>query len=427
MPSINNLPLLMTDAVPIRRVTDLPKYRADTASMYLPWVFGRATVAAVPLDIAGQEWLVADHPIVGIDKVVVGGKETTGWQLQQRLDGTGQAVSVIRLSQPTVSGPVAVTLAGRKHPTTGALLTTPRDIVREIMRLCKHVESSDSWEGLSEHYGQVELGLVFDAPQPLRAAIASVIEPLHAIWRPGWAARKQPGTPTMTLDLNNTETMSARMDNTSLATSVRVAYNHDWSSGAPLGTLVLNAPSAQERWGDIVVDLEMPTVRKARDALTFASARLADDARATWKINADVKARGGKIVAGDTVQVDHPHAPSGLAVIDTVAYDRETAVWQVTGTMRTESAPVIVMAHRNTAVDLSSTSDPLTAYRDGTATFTIYDETGNPLAGAAVTLDGMYTASTDAGGKVQFKTPRGPHTLLVTASGYASFEMDVEV
>ena len=427
MPAVNNLPLLMTDSLPLRRVTELPKYRTDTAGVYLPWVFGRATLAAIPLDAEGVEWLVADHPIVGVDKVVVAGKETSGWQLQQRLDETGKAVSVVRLTQPSQSGPVAVSVVGRKHPVTGALLTTPGDIVREIMRLCKHVEPNDAWAGLNESYGQVELGLVFTAPEPLRSAIASVIEPLNAIWRPGWAAPKQPGTPTMTLSNENCETVSARMDNTTLATSVRVAYNYDWASGAPRGTLVLNAPEAQERWGELVLDLELPTVRKARDALTFASARLADGARATWTVTASVEARVGKVLAGDTVKMDHPHAPTGLAIVTAVAHDREESMLQITATMHTESSPVVVMARRNSAVDLSSPSDPVTSYRDGVATFTIYDESGEPLANASVTLDSMYTSSTDATGKVQFKTPRGPHTLLVEASGFASFEMDVDV
>lgn len=427
MPSINNLPLLMTDNLPLRRVTDLPQYRADTSALYLPWVFGRATVSAVALDATGQEWLISDHPVVGVDKVVVGGKTTTGWQLQQRLDETGHAVSVIRLSQPAVSGLVAVTLAGRKHPTTGALLSTPADIVREIMRLCKHVEPNDAWAGLTENYGQVELGLVFTAPQPLRSAVASVIEPLHAIWRPRWAAPKQPGIATLTLDTSNCNTVSARTDNTTLVTSVRVAYNYDWAEGAPKGTLVLVAPEAQERWGELVVDLELPTVRKARDALTFATASLVDGARTAWKITAEVEARVGKVVSGDTVQVDHPHAPAGLAVLETVSHDRETDMLTITGTMYTQDAPVVVMARRNTAVDLATPAEPLTSYRDGTATFTIYDDVGDPLANATVTLDGMYTANTDAMGRVQFKTPRGPHSLLVSAEGYASFELDVDV
>ena len=148
MASTNNLPLLLTDPLPLRRATELPKYRADAAGRYLPWVFGRATVAPVPLDLTGQEWIIADHPVTSVDRVTEAGKVTTGWQLQQRLDATGHAVSVLRLAQPTTTDPVAVTLAGRRHPVTGALLATPGDMVRELMRLCGHVEAAGAWIGL---------------------------------------------------------------------------------------------------------------------------------------------------------------------------------------------------------------------------------------------------------------------------------------
>ena len=55
-------PLLLTDKLPLRRASDLPNYRTDAADKLLPWVFGRATLAPVPLDLVGAEWLVADHP-----------------------------------------------------------------------------------------------------------------------------------------------------------------------------------------------------------------------------------------------------------------------------------------------------------------------------------------------------------------------------
>lgn len=421
------LPLLLTDNLPLRRATDLPKYRASAAGQYLPWVFGRATISAVPLDSTGEEWLIADHPIVAVDQVSVSGVVTTGWQLQQRVDSTGQAVSVIRLAQPTTTGVVAVTLAGRKHPVTGALLVTPGDIVREIMRLCKHTVLPDAWEGLDEHYGQVELALAFTTPQPLRAAIASVIEPLYAIWRPGWAAPRQPATALVVLDLTNTSSISARMDNTTLATVLRVSYAYDWAANAARGTLRTVAPDAQERWGDKVVDIELPAVRLARDALAFATARLADSARTTWVVTADVDARSGPLSAGETVQLAHPHVPAGLAVVTSVSHDREQAILKITATLRTEAVPRVLMDRRGAAIDPATPVEPVTSYRDGVATFTVSDEQGNPLANAFVTLDGLLTANTDVTGKVQFKTPRGQHTLLVSMSGYASFELDVEV
>jgi hypothetical protein len=66
-------------------------------------------------------------------------------------------------------------------------------------------------------------------------------------------------------------------------------------------------------------------------------------------------------------------------------------------------------------------------FRDGVATFTISDPAGNPLAGAAVTLDGQETRETDALGRVQFGTERGAHSLSVYMSGYSPFDLEVVV
>lgn len=421
------LPLLLTDALPLRRASDLPAYRADAAQRYLPWVFGRATLAPVPLDLTGQEWLVADHPITAIERVTVAGKATTGWQLQQRLDATGQPIAVLRLAQPTTKEAVTATIAGRRHPASGALLATPGPIVREIMRLCGHTEQPGAWSGLDLHFGQTELGLVFDAPQPLRSAIASVIEPLHAVWRPGWAAPRLTDTGVATLDVTNTHSMSARVENTHLATVARVAYAFDWAAGAARATLRLAAPDALERWGELLTDIELPAVHKARDALAIATAHLADRARATWSVRADVDSRIGTLQAGQTITLAHPHAPTGLALVTAVEHEREQALLRVTAILYTEAAPRIEMQRRNAAIDAAAATEPAVSYRDGVATFTVTDDQGNPLAGATVTLDGLISATTDSAGKVQFKTPRGTHTLTVSMPGFAEFEIEVVV
>jgi hypothetical protein len=419
--------LLLTDKLPLRRANDLPNYRADAAERYLPWVFGRATLTPVPIDLTGQEWIVADHPVAEVARVTVAGKVTTGWQLQQRLDATGHAISVLRLAQPTITEPVTVTVAGRKHPVTGSLLTTPGDVVRELMRLSGHSEPAGAWAGLDEHYGQTELGLVFDAPQSLRESLASIIEPLHAVWLPGWAAPRAPGAPVATLTVANTHTINARTDTTTLASLARVTYAHDWAAGAARGSLRLVAPDALARWGELVVDIEMPAVRRARDALAYATARLADSARATWTVTADVDARIGTLVAGQTVELVHPYAPAGVALLTAVIHDREQAVLHISATLYVDAAPSIEMQRRTTAIDAAAAAEPGVAYRDGVATFTVSDDQGSPLAGAAVTLDSLNTANTNSAGQVQFKTPRGPHTLTVRMPGFAAFEIDVIV
>jgi hypothetical protein len=412
-------PLLYSDPLPLRRASDLPQYRADAADRYLPWVFGRATVAPVPIDLTGAEWLVADHPIAGVDRVTVAGKPTQGWQLVQRLDAAGRPIAVVRLAQPTLTDPVAVSVAGRRHPETGAVLATPAAIVRELMRLCGHVEPRDAWAGLDEHYGQTALGIVIADAQPLRQAIAAVVEPLHAMWRPGWAMRRAPGQPVATLDLSSVETISARAETQGLRTTARVTYAYDWAAGSPRGSMQIAAPTALQRWGDLPLEISLPAVRLARDALAISTLVLGDAARARWIVSAEVKQSIGALREGQTVLLAHPHVPQGLAVLASVALSRETAMYTVTAEIFAAGAPRVDLVRRGTAMDAAAADAPPVTYRDGVATFTIHDDAGQPMAGAAVTLDGLYTANTDASGRVQFRTPRGMHTLTVRMPGFA--------
>lgn len=420
-------PLLYSDNLPLRRVEDLPQYSAEAAGRALQWVFGRATVNPVPLDLTGAEWLVADHPVAGIDRVTVAGQPTQGWQLVQQLDATGWPISVLRLAQPAASQPVAVTVAGRRHPQTGELLATPSAIVRELLRLCGHTEPRDAWAGLDEHYGQTALGIVFGDEIALRAAIAAVVEPLGAMWRPGWATQRAPGLPVATLDASVVESISARADNTALRTTARVTYAFDWAANGARSAMNLAAPQAVSVWGELPLQIDLPAVRTARDALAIGSARLAAAARACWVVDAEVSERVGELREGMTVEVAHPHAPAGLAVLTSVTRDRERGSYTLKGEMYVSTAPRVEMVRRGSAlVPTASQTSPIT-YRDGVATFTIVDDAGLPMAGAAVTLDGLMTANTDAQGRVQFRTTRGAHTLTVRMSGYDTFEMGVVV
>lgn len=421
-------PLLYTDNLPLRRVEDLPQYSAQAAGRALPWVFGRATVSPVPLDLVGAEWLVADHPVSGIDRVTVGGLPTDGWQLVQQLDATGSPISVLRLAQPTTTQAVAVTVAGRRHPQTGELLTTPAAIVRELLRLSGHAEPRDAWAGLDEHFGQTALGIVFGDEITLRAAIAAVVEPLGAMWRPGWATRRAPGQPSATLDASVVGSVTARAENTTLRTTARVTYGYDWSVNGARRSMSLAAPQAVAVWGELPLQIDLPAVRTARDALAIGSKRLSAAARPLWLLELqDVSERVGDLREGMTVLVNHPHAPVGLAVLTSVSRDRERTQYTLRAEMYATAEPQVEMVRRGSALlPTASQSAPIT-YRDGVATFTILDDLGQPMAGAAVTLDGLLTANTDAAGQVQFRTPRGAHTLTVRMPGYATLELEVVV
>lgn len=421
-------PLLLTDKLPLRRASDLPNYRTDAADKLLPWVFGRATLAPVPLDLVGAEWLVADHPIISIDRVTVAGRRTAGWQLVQRLDATGHPIAVLRLAQPTITDPVVVTLSGRRHPDTGAALASPPAIVRELMRLCGHTQTVDAWSGLEAAYGRTEMGLVLAADTTLREALASVLEPLGAMWRPGWAEPRTVGAPAAVLNQRSVGSITARADTTGLATVARVTYQYDWAASAARGSLELAAPDAVTRWGRLPVDMALPAVRRAKDALEIATTRLADLARVAWVVDATVDAaHTGALAAGLTVQIEHPLAPAGLALLTSVVHDREAGQYTIKAAMHATAAPRIELLRRQVAADAAVAGVTDVVYRDGVATFVILDDQGQPLAGATVQLDGQITANTNSAGQVQFRTTRGAHTLTVTAQGFEPFEMDVTV
>jgi hypothetical protein len=423
---MTDLPLLLTDPLPLRRSTELPRYRTDTL---LPWCYGRVTIAPVPLDDAGLEWLLADHAIAGVERVTVAGKAIDGWQLVQRLDATGHPIATLRLTQPPKDGaPLAAAIAGRLHPLTGAVLEHPADIAADLLGAAGWSVPVDAFQGLRDDYPALTLGIVFNQAGTLRQALAAVIEPLGAVWTasPLMARRAGGGAPVAVLDVASLDSIDAASDSTTLATVARITYARDDSDGRARAALTLAAPAAIERHGRIVVDIDLPAVRTGRDALAIGTARLQDMARPRWSINATLQARGQAWALGDTVTLNHPHAPQGEAMITSLSTGHGAASIALTLTCSAGTPPPIETLSHASAIDKAEAVQQ-TLYKDGVATFTVSDDAGNPLAGASVTLDGIDTRTTDRLGQVQFKTERGPHTLTVYLAGYATFELDVIV
>lgn len=418
---------LLSDVLPLRVAADLPKYRADAASRVLPWVYGRVTLAPVPLDEAGLEWLVADHPVVAVDAVRSDGKALDGWQLVQRLDETGRAIATLRLTRAPESE-LAVQVVGRRDDTSGAVLEHPAAIAADLLRRCGWSPGSDAFQGLRDDFPGMALGLVFaERETALRAAIGQVIEPLGAVWfaDPPTARRRALGVPVTTLDVRVVDQVTAEASAGGLATVARAAFAYDWAANGARQSVTVTAPDAVRQLGLLEVAMDLGGVRTARDALAIAQARLADLARPGWTIRATVDG-GLHVERGDSVTMAHPRVPAGTALVLSTARDRARGTLELVLWMPAGAAPRVEMTQRAQAVDAARPDDSVT-FRDGQATFTITDSAGNPLAGAAVTLDGQETRETDAQGRVMFKTERGAHTLDVYLAGYAPFAIEVMV
>lgn len=415
---------LLTDPLPLRRAVDLPEYRADAAERWLPWVFGRAHVAAVPLDATGRDWLVADHPVVAVTAVSVDGQQTTGYELIQRLDATGHPVSIVRLSRPAGTAQVTAQVSGRRDERSGALVESPASVVRAIFTAAGWQVGADDYAGLDDDYPGAVLAHVIDSETTLREAIGAVLHPLGALWRHGVAMRAQPGSPQAHYTAREVETIRASAALSDISSRARVRYGLDHATGVMRGALHLSAPDLDDAR---VADIDLPSVTRPRDALSIGSALLADVARAVWDVELTVGARhAARLMPGDTITLDHPHAPAGYALVTRIQRDRERGLVSITCRLPSSVAPRVEMIRASTALDAAEPQHGV-LYRDGQATFTVTDPAGNPLAGAQVTLDGAQTGNTNRQGQVSFKTERGPHTLLVSAAGFAPFEMGVVV
>lgn len=413
-------PRLLSDPLPLRRGAELPGYRADAV---LPWVYGRVRLSPLPLDDAGLEWLLADHPILAVAQVRDDGLPVDGWELVQGLDATAHPVAKLRLARAP-KGALSADLAGRVDARNGELLEHPADICADLVARCG-LPPGD-WSALRARWPGVRLGGVIASLEPLREVLARVVGSLGARWSAAplraWAPHE--AAPLATLAALDIDEGSASATTTSLATRLILTWGWDWASAEPRGSVVLEAPAAVAAFGAITLELSAPWLRSARDALALGHAELGRRARPTWEIELKLGA-GARWRPGDRVTLAHPWLPAGAAEISRISQDGGARL--LTCERPAGGLPRVEVVRHGALLEARSPEPVAVSYRDGIATFTVLGEDGNPLAGAAVTLDEAATRYTDRLGQVQFATERGLHALLITLSGYAPLEIEVEV
>jgi hypothetical protein len=410
---------LLSDPLPLRTTIDLGDYREPR---YLPHVYGRVTLDPVPLDHSGREWLLADHAIRGVESVVMDDARTDGWQWVNRVDAAGHPIAILRTAQKPERS-LAVTVAGKMQP-TGVVIEHPADIVADLAAIDPGGWAIPELDQLRSDYPELRLGGMIDAPETLRAAIDAVLLPLGATWSavPWLALRSVPGDMPAQLRLDD-PTAEARHDG--LMTAAIVYWGWDYASRRPIGAMRAEAASAIARHGRIEGVIDLRWVRSARDATRIAAQRLGDLARPHWSIQGALPMRGVLPELGDTVSVAHALMPSVAGLVREIELDRGTATARVRIDAPASPAPVVQVSRYASALNPDPPEMLQIVYRDGVATFTVLDDTGQPLAGAAVTLDGAETRITDRYGQVQFAAERGPHTLLIVAPGYAPYELEI--
>lgn len=136
----------------------------------------------------------------------------------------------------------------------------------------------------------------------------------------------------------------------------------------------------------------------------------------------------GEGIAGAQVTLrDYPErfdltASDGSFLLPRVPSGRQVFVVYSTGYAQ-KSEAVDIPAHPSSfslTIELAPLLGKLVGY--------VWDEEGNPVSGATVTVDGVYTATTDAGGSFALSNlPVGKVVLVVEKEGFVPYSQEVEI
>lgn len=423
----------LTDPLPLRTSAVWGAWKTVHA---LPLIYGQAIINPVQYDQQGRVFLLADHPIAGVDGVTRDDVSTTAWALHNAVDSTGHPCAFLELNTPLAPGErLSVSLRGKLHPVTGQPLQLPHEILDDLVsRVIGLPLQPGALDLLRAQVPDWRIGVVFDdTTTTQRQAIDAVCQSIGAAWGAGAAdfARLWPETPDPAHAMAAVTPLSARdvqatCQHSDIATVLRVLYDYDHATGQPRRAVQLAAPQAIASYGRIEREWQAPFLRHPRQAQQLGQRLLQWLARPIWTLTWTMPDQA--LSAGDVVTLFHPVLPcAGAVTLTDVQRDLSSASLTLQAQAASGSAPDVVIERLSSSFDPVITSGSTVEYRNGQAVFTLLGDNGEPLAGAKTILNGKTVRYADGAGRVTFEVARGAHQLHIVATGYAPMDIDVTV
>ncbi len=423
----------LSDSMPLRTSAVWGGWREVRV---LPWAWGQVTLAPIQYSDDQRVFLLADHPIQGVDEVKRDDVPTPAWAFYNGVDSTGQAVAFLELAMPLSEGErLAVTLRGRMHPDTGRLLQTPAEILFDI--LANLAGAQITWAELDDYRTEtahVALGgLLADNQVSIRAAVDGLLQSCGGAWAaamPGiaiaWPPQSDDAAPAKRVDALTAEDLKATTNATGLCTSLRVLYDYDHALGSYRRAIQLQAPDAVKEYGLLEKEWPAPWLRTPRQAEELGQRVLSWLARPRWRVT--WRQSFDDVPTGAWVDVAHPLSPlAGRHRLVSAELDLSAASLACTIEAPVGAPPAIETVRLSTAFDPLIQPGITVDVANGEIIFTARDERGRPLAGAKITLNGGASRIADSAGRVSFPVKRGRHVLLIEAVGYPAAEAVVVV
>lgn len=418
----------LADRVPLRNTTAWGNYKTVSP---IPHGYGRVTLTPLQYDQEGRVFVLLDHAIQGVDEVTRDDVPTTAYKFRNGLDNTGRAVAFLELAEPLADGErLTASVRGKPHAVSGALLIHPAEVVHDFLaNVCGFDLALSDFDELRAQTAHLEIhGLVADAGITIRAQVDEMMRSIGAVWStamPGfgrlWPWPDDANEPSRAT-IGPAAAFSAAADHGAIYTVLRVLYDYDHAAARHRRTLQVEAPEAIKLYGRIERELDARWLRSPPEAQALATRLLADSARPRWRMTAEFDLTD--VPPGTIVTLAHPRAPlSGRHLVFDPEADPSANRLRLALDAPSGVAPAIVLAKLSSAFDPVIAAGGFADYSNGTATFKLIGNSGEPLSFAKVTLNGEVTRTADAGGVVQFVTGRGKYTLYIEAPGYGAIEI----
>lgn len=405
----------LSDLLPLRDTSSWPGY--DSLKV-IPRVYGRARIAPIRYNDAGTVFVLADHPIVGVDSVTLNGSPVD-FRWRNGADMTGHSVAFLELATaPDTSAKLAVEVRG--------LSGNPADILADID------PRSDLQDFAIDCRNQnLTLSGALDAKITLRAAISLVLEQVGAVWSAGLPGFARPFPPAEDgpifgelgrLDLTG---WSAECGLNNLINRLKVPFDWDYAESKARQSVVLEAPAAIREHGEREAELALPWVRDARQAVATATRYLQWRARPLWTVQFSVGVQYRDIEPGGWIMIDHPRLPLvGQYVVTDLDPGYGKGSVSMTALAPAGPVPRVELVRQSMMFEPIRTDFVMATGAD-TVSLTITDEKGQKLPGAKVWIDGKGPQTADGEAKIRFTARPGRHVLRIEADGRSAIATEI--
>lgn len=177
----------LADPIPLRNTTIWGSFKNVQTIHH---AYGRVRLAPIPYEKTRKFFVLADHGIQGVDEVQIDDETIYAWKFKNTLDSSDSPVAMLELGEALPDGSSLIALIrGKVHPVTGVLLTSPADIIWDI--LANIAGASVSYSDLDKFrvecaiYGIEISGLLDDRERSIKKQLDLITESVGAIWSGG--------------------------------------------------------------------------------------------------------------------------------------------------------------------------------------------------------------------------------------------------